>query len=226
MHQHATDDHCDTYNDSNTVNMQYGGDLHNIRIFDTMTCSYRVDVRQSIVLRIIDTPFTILGATYTSTNKIFIDTDDSEYCFDDRGVLTAVPHDDRQSQDEMETMLCVDAFEELSFFQTEDIPRRLVGVTMLVGYGRSQETPYDIVVEIDQSLAKKEINGIARANTATNTEDYRFNHSSLPLAILAEGDILLYPDNILLTGLLPKNAEVGSGGILFAGNRCIAVYRL
>lgn len=183
-------------------------------------------MHEGILLRIIDAPFEIIAASYTKHNKLFLEADDGDYCFDDSGILIKIPEDDSQLEEDWETMLCVDDYEELDFFPSDQRKGRQVGVNMLIGLQQLKKNKYEVTIELDRSIGSKKIEGILRANTETNDEDFRDNPETLPLAIITEDDMLLHPANIFLKNIFPAKGNVGSGGVAFGGHRCIAVFKL
>lgn len=179
------------------------------------------------MLRIIDTPFKIEGVNYSKFNKLFIEGPEGFYRFHDSGVLVYIPDDDDCPFSEgWDDMVCVDSYEELSFFEPEDQGRRLVGVTLLKGMRLLAEKQFNVVIDVDSCLQRREIDGIALINTETNSEDYREDQTGMSLAIVAGRDLLIYPENFLMRNLFNGTGMVGSGGAAFCGCQCVAFYKL
>jgi hypothetical protein len=198
-----------------------------LRRHDDICCSYRVEIHERYLLRVIDTPFEVQGVNYSKFNKLFIEGPLGFYRFHDSGTLIYVPDDDECPFSEgWSEMVCVDSYEELSFFQDDDISRRLVGVTLLKGMRMLPEKQFQIVIEIDPRLGFKRIDGIALINTETNSEEYKHYHASISLAIVAGRDLLIYPENIMIYGIFNDRGNIGSGGAGFSSDQCIAFYKL
>jgi hypothetical protein len=184
-----------------------------------------VDFRQNYVLRIIDCPFDVVEAYYTKSNSLYIESAFVTYAFDERGILLELP-DDTNDDEVWEDMVNVDSFEELKFFEdNDDTQRRLIGINLHVGNRKLSCAQFETVVEIDGCIGSKAIEGIAKTNTADNLHDYKESPISIPLVIVADRDLLLYPENIHLPTLLPGVGKVGLGSAIYSGSRVIAVYR-
>lgn len=192
----------------------------------SLEVGYTVDFHENYLIRVIDCPFEIVQAYYTKTNSLYIEAAKNVYAFDDRGLLVEIPDVDNNDDEFINDMVHVDSFQELTFFQDADeSPRRLVGIKLQVGTKKLSSDEFESVIEIDDCLINQPLAGISKINTHDNLESFKDDSTSIPLVIIANQDLLLYPENIYLPNILPNEGQLGWGSVIYAGNRIVAVYR-
>lgn len=191
----------------------------------SLNVSYAIEFRENYLLRVIDCPFPIVEAYYSKSNSLFIESPNFLYSFDERGLLHQVPEE--ETDDEVwEEMVNVDSFQELEFFiDSEEPTRRLVGIKLHVGNRKLASEEFDTVIEIDKSIGSQKLEGISKTNINDNLDCFKEDPTSMPLVVVACKDLLLYPENIHLKGLLPQNGKIGWGSVVYADNRLVAIYR-
>lgn len=182
--------------------------------------------QEDFILRLIDCPFEVMEAYYTKSNSLFIESAQGVFSFDEKGLLIEIPE---EREDEVwEDMVHVDNFEELQhhFLEDDDSSRRLVGINLKAGSDKITSRQFEVPIEIPDCLGSKAIGEIAKVNVADNMDDFKADISSMPFVIVADRDLLLYPNNIHLKAILPGPGRVGVGSAIYAGNRVIAVFRV